>query len=389
MTRRLLYYAPLSRGGMAEYAHEQANALVDEGVGVTLLCTPGFAPAREGARYTPLPLLGELAPPRRSRVRLARAGAVARTVLANHAVLAGAIREHGFDRVLFASYSELLAPAWSPRFRRLAGRGVTFGVVVHDPVRDHVAGPAWLHRRSVEAAYSFVREAFVHEAGHAKHVETARAVRATVVPQGVYGRSHATRPRDGVRAELGVPPGTTLLLAFGSIRDNKNLDLAIRALAQVPGVYLLVAGDRIWSGDRPPEFYQRLAEEVGVAGRCLWRIGFVDDDEVGNLFAAADLALVTYAGSFVSASAVANTAARHRTPLLASSGGAWLRDATREYGVGVWVPPDSAEAIAGGLREWLRAPPAPRWDGFAREHSWARNARIVVHRMWDEAGASS
>lgn len=385
MPRRLLYFSPLSRGGMAEYAHEQANALADEGVRVTVLCAPEFAPAARDPRYSVLPLLAQLDPPGRPRLRLARAGRLAGTIMGNYAALARTIRGQGFDRVLFGAYSELLAPAWSRPLRRLAQRGTRFGVVVHDPVRDHVAGPAWLHRGSVEAAYSFVHEAFVHEAEHVRLVEAGRPVRATVVPQGVYGRGRATRPRAEVRAELGVPQGATLLLAFGSIRDNKNLDLAIRALAGVPGVYLVVAGDRIWSGDRPPEFYRALAEEVGVADRCRWRIGFVPDDEVGNLFAAADLALLAYAGSFVSASAVANTAAAHRTPLLASSGGAWLRDVTREYGLGVWVPPDSAEAIAGGLREWLRDPPAPQWERFAREHSWRRNARIVIGRLWGEA----
>ena len=37
---RLLYYSPASYGGLADYAHEQANAIASLGVEVTLLCTP-------------------------------------------------------------------------------------------------------------------------------------------------------------------------------------------------------------------------------------------------------------------------------------------------------------------------------------------------------------
>lgn len=374
---------------MAEYAHEQAGALAECGVDVSLLCTPEFAPATAGAPYRVVPALQELSSPRSSRLRPVRALRAAGKVAANGAALVRAIRSSGADRVLFGAYSELLAPVWAPALRRLARGGVRFGVVVHDPVRERLAGPAWWHHWSVESAYSFVSEAFVHDESHLSIVAAGRPLHATVIPQGVYGRTSATRSRAQARAQAGVPADATLLLAFGSIRDNKNLDLAIQALAQVPGVHLLVAGDRIWSQDRPAEFYQELAARCGVADRCHWRIGFVPDDEVGNLFSAADLALLTYAGSFISASAVANTAARYRTPLLSSSGGGWLRDVTCDYGLGVWVPPDSVDAIVQGMRRWLDDPPEPQWERFAREHSWQRNAELVMERMWPEDGAGA
>jgi hypothetical protein len=37
---------------------------------------------------------------------------------------------------------------------------------------------------------------------------------------------------------------------------------------------------------RPPEFYQRLAGELGVANRCRWNLRKIPDGEVGGIFAA-------------------------------------------------------------------------------------------------------
>lgn len=43
---KLLYYSPDSYGGIADYAHEQANALLELGVDVTLLCNPKYPTGR-------------------------------------------------------------------------------------------------------------------------------------------------------------------------------------------------------------------------------------------------------------------------------------------------------------------------------------------------------
>lgn len=60
---RLLYYSPNSYGGLADYAHEQANALVDLGVNVTFLCTPEYRIGR-GEKYQSVPGLYENTPPK-------------------------------------------------------------------------------------------------------------------------------------------------------------------------------------------------------------------------------------------------------------------------------------------------------------------------------------
>jgi hypothetical protein len=45
--KKLLYYSPASYGGIADYAHEQANALVKQGWNVTLLSTANYQTGRD------------------------------------------------------------------------------------------------------------------------------------------------------------------------------------------------------------------------------------------------------------------------------------------------------------------------------------------------------
>jgi glycosyltransferase involved in cell wall biosynthesis len=182
-----------------------------------------------------------------------------------------------------------------------------------------------------------------------------------------------------------------VFLAFGQIRDGKNLDLFLRAMTRLPeSVKLLVAGKGDSGSSRPPEFYQKLAKELGVGGRCRWDIRRIPDEEVGDIFAACDVVLVTYSAKFRSASGVLNAAVSARKPVLASCGGGPLKSVVEKYDLGVFADPDDVEEIVKGAsklatrdqlhatRDQLHATPAPAWDRYERENSWEQNARKIL-----------
>ncbi len=154
-------------------------------------------------------------------------------------------------------------------------------------------------------------------------------------------------------------------------------------------VKLLVAGKGDSGSSRPPEFYQKLAEELGVAARCRWDIRRIPDEEVGDFFAACDVVLVTYSAKFRSASGVLNAAISARKPALASSGPGPLKTVVEKYHLGVFVKPDDAEEILRGASKLLPSSATgkcefelqPAWERYERENSWEENARIVVERL--------
>jgi glycosyltransferase involved in cell wall biosynthesis len=83
------------------------------------------------------------------------------------------------------------------------------------------------------------------------------------------------------RASLATPEDVPLLLALGRLHPNKALDVAIRALAQLPGAYIWIAGEGPLAGE-----LQSLARREGVADRVRF-LGWRDD--VPALLAAADI----------------------------------------------------------------------------------------------------
>jgi glycosyltransferase involved in cell wall biosynthesis len=375
---KLLYYSPASYGGIADYAHEQAKALVNLGVDVTFLCTPKY-PTGRGEKYKIVPILQEMAPTKPLRYKALKVIRFTSVMLANFAKLASFIEEKDFQYVLLGSYVEYLAPLWSGRLRQIAKKGVVFGAVVHDPVRNFVLGPHWWHQWSISCGYSFLREAFVHESIELDTVRPMPQLRTTVIRYGTHHFPDANQSWQETRSRLNVPLDAKIMLAFGHIRDNKNLDLVIRAMVNFPDLYLIVAGQEQSSSQHLVALYKNLADTLGVAERCRWEIRFIPDTEIANLFEAADITLLTYSKTFRSASSVLNTAASYRKPCIASSGESSLRSVVQKYQLGIWVDPDDVDAIANGIKKWWENPPTPQWERFFEENSWTLNAKVVTN----------
>lgn len=373
----ILIYAELSEGGIADYAHDQANALADRGHDVTLLCTPRFVAGR-ACHYSARPVLNEMRVGKIVGGRAMRRIRLALGLLRNQRTLQRAAAAAPTDTRVLTHFSEYLAPFWAPGLGRLRKRGTRFFSVLHDPVRDYVVGPRWWHARSVRDAFGFLEAVFVH---NYDKVPVPDAVRVVYVPYGIHPFPAPIRPRDEVRAELGIPADAILLTSFGYIRDNKNLDLIIRAIAEIPQAYLLVAGSEQAGGNKPVAHYRALAEELGCADRCRWITRFVSAQESADLFGATELSLLVYSRSFVSSSAALSVTANYRVSSLVSSGSSTTEAIVRRYGIGAWVEPDSADAIRAGIEQWQRGDIVPDWEGYARDNSWTRNAELVEGAM--------
>jgi glycosyltransferase involved in cell wall biosynthesis len=377
---KLLCYCPFSNGGIVDYADAQAAALADCGLDLTVLTTGRQSTAPVG-RFSVAGLRDESGR-LDSRSRTIRQIRRSQLICDNIGVLKDRLLTSGIRHVLFASFSEYAAPLWSRQLKAVARSGIRFGAMLHDPVRNYVAGPEWWHRRSVRAGYSFLSEAFVHEPVDRAEAGIPDHVRVTLVPHGPLDFPQPVESGADLRKRFGIPEHVRLLLSFGQIRDGKNLSMAIEAIKEFADVWLLVAGSEAGGMNRPVKYYQELAKSQGVGARCRWFTEFVPADKVGSYFLAADLVLLVYSRAFRSASGVLNAAVQFRKPCLASSGQSALRTQVERYRLGVWVEPDDPAAIREGLCHWLRGLPEPVWSEYLGENSWSRNAESVVQRMF-------
>lgn len=369
----LLYHCSSPEGGLAEYSRQQAKALAAlPGVEV-LWQAPSTITCPEGVNSLSALQIGKRSS---GRGKLRRAVDFAVDSIAPYIDLEKEIGACRPDAVLLSAWSEYFSPIWSPKLNKWRQKGIRFGAVIHDPVRDFVRGPHWWHRLSVRKAYSFLDVAFTHDSEPIDTFGGNEELRVVQVPHGPYPVPVGESSKVEVRRELGIPEHAQVLLSFGHIRDGKNLDAIIESLSHLPEAHLLVAGREQSAGQKSAGFYRKLALEMGVTDRCHWFTEYISNDDVWKFFRASDILMLTYSKSFRSASGVLNVNAQFGLPVLASAGRGPLLDAVDSYSLGTIVQEPDAASIAEAVPQALRV--KGEWRRFADENSWRINAERVA-----------
>jgi glycosyltransferase involved in cell wall biosynthesis len=198
------------------------------------------------------------------------------------------------------------------------------------------------------------------------------------IPHGPFDLPEPRKSRNDVRKDLRFEEDDLVFLSFGQIRDGKNLDLFLRAMPETPPrVKLLVAGRSDSGSQKTPSYYRELAESTGVSGRCQWLIRYINDEEIAEIFDAADIVLLTYSKAFVSASGVLNIAVEREKPVLASGGDGPLKTAVTNYPIGLWMDPLNEDSIVSAIAEFSKKEQLFEFSSYLEAHSWCRNAMTV------------
>jgi glycosyltransferase involved in cell wall biosynthesis len=399
---KIIIFNPGTEGGIQRYACLQGKALQDLGCNVIIVCDEGhYIQEQEGI---PVERALVLEPPRkRGQLKLIRMLHFVGRILRNEWRLARLVRRIRPDVVLLSSFTEYFSPVWS--WMQLGCRGlfgVTYVANLHDPVRDFVVGPLWWHELSVRMAYWPLSAVYTHQ-----RVPPVAKVPADIlireVPHGLFdAREPAGKQTEPQTDRWGFPAEAVVFLAFGFIRDGKNIDLLVRSLVSCPTAHLVVMGRvQSASNNRAASYYRELAQEIGVSDRVKIIDEFVPEEMLAGCFFAADAIAVTYSGAFHSQSGVLNTIAHANKPVLASSGESPLKDCVLRFDLGIFVPPDNLELLEDGMASMCRMieharqgfpPPAdsPKldWESYRRFASWETNARIVLDSLREIRGNS-
>lgn len=119
------------------------------------------------------------------------------------------------------------------------------------------------------------------------------------------------------RQLLGVPNDKTVILSFGTIREDKSIDLLFKAFPKAyninPELFLLFGGTL---NVKDKEYYQSLAERCDQTGSSKIVFDYVDKDLEPAYYSAADILVVPY--SYISQSGVAYCGLLYELPMIAS-----------------------------------------------------------------------
>jgi glycosyltransferase involved in cell wall biosynthesis len=177
------------------------------------------------------------------------------------------------------------------------------------------------------------------------------------------------------RAALGTPDDAALLLALGRLHRAKALDTLLDAVAQVPDVYLWIAGE---GPDRAA--LEAQARSLGIDNRVRF-LGWREDRAA--LLSAADICV--FPSRYEPFGTVFVQAWAQRTALVTTAS-----DGPRQYvrdGVdGLMVPVDDTAALAAALRRMAGDPTlrvALAAAGHARyEAEFTREATVAAYRAF-------
>ncbi|MES2042852.1 MAG: glycosyltransferase [Pseudomonadota bacterium] len=385
---RILLYCEMPEGGMAEHSHYQANALTRAGVETFVITSRGFLPDTAGKNYTVLPWLVPIYP--KIRNRLLKAAYFAAAMVINELIFAFRILFWGHRRVLIAGSSEALALIWVWPHVALRWLGVRYAVNIHDPQRKRIEGSALLHRWAIKAGFLPISYGLIHEDFDSEQPDIPRHVVCLPAPYGCYEAQ--IEPGDGaaLRAEL-VPAGEEryVFLAFGYVADRKNIDLCIRAIADLPKAVLVVAGRLASVHDKPASYYRALAAELGCADRVRIDEGFIPEGAIRDYFGASDAILLTYKAEFVSQSGVLLLASNWGKPVLASSGPGPLSRTVSKFDLGPTVPADDIVALRTAMEQLIEhGYDARGWPAFRAHATWDSNVAALL-RAFDGQAVSA
>jgi glycosyltransferase involved in cell wall biosynthesis len=214
----------------------------------------------------------------------------------------------------------------------------------------------------------------------------APADRIHVIPHGVLDYYLSLESNSPVE----VSSSTETVMFFGNIEAYKGVDVLIRAFVLLPEdlrarTQLLVAGSP--NTDVAP--LQKLAHNLGIAQRVVWKLGYVREEDVPQLFRSAAIVALPY--RVIDQSGVLMTAMAFGKAIVASRTGGFpevIKDGIN----GILVTPGGVQELAAALQNLLTNPTRRQAMEQATGHlartelSWASSAQKTA-ALYQEVSA--
>jgi glycosyltransferase involved in cell wall biosynthesis len=321
------------KGGIAQETTELAHRLTDEGHEVVLLSWktqyPFFYP---GQQFVP-DNKPELPVHPGSRRVLSWKSPVG---WARH------IRTYrNCDRVMLVWWVPLIqGPVYLTMLRALGRkRHARISLLCHNVAAHEIGAGDKLARKLTANVMNRVDQVLVHTADQAVRAATITTTHIIVadLPPVTIG---SIDPNMIVHN----PNITHTLLFFGIVRKYKGLDVLLKAVALVPSMKLIVAGE-FWQ----LEVYEKLLRELKIEDRVELRQGYVAAKDMAALFAEADASVLPYRGG--TASFQVSIAHGFGVPVIATTASSF-KTQVRDGIDGLLCAPDDVSALVKTIKRF-------------------------------------
>lgn len=278
--------------------------------------------------------------------------------------------------VVFNDFDQLSSFFWSFFFRKLRKRHL-FGVILHDPDRDHYFAKKGISEYTMKKVMSVMDVAFHHGYIPDKSYYN-QTLRKVEIPHGIY----TPAPVDaGFQTFLLQQKGDSNLIGIlGNIRDEKNYEIIIESLKDLPNTKLLIAGSPANSSINT-QLYRDKIKQHGLEERVIWVERFLTDNELSAAIAVCDVISLYYKETFTSQSGILNLIAPFKKRLIVSNVESSLKRVVSRYQIGVLVEPNNKRAYVEAANDLLAKEQQlfdEKWIKYLNDHSWENNISTIT-----------
>ena len=170
------------------------------------------------------------------------------------------------------------------------------------------------------------------------------------------------------------------LLFFGTMRQNKGLDLVLEAMPQLPDFQLTIAGAPLEMGYFYNQVMPKVRQLIANGARIEVIDRYVNDQETASLFAGHSALLLPYTREFTAQSGVIFLALAHEIPVVCSDVGG-LSDILHDFQIGAAFSESRADAFVAAVHSLFAQ---------SQTGTLARNIRQArKHFSWNEAARAT
>jgi glycosyltransferase involved in cell wall biosynthesis len=285
------------------------------------------------------------------------------------------LRSQATGIVIFNDYDQLSSFSWVPFFQRLKNKFV-FCVILHDPDRDRYLPSKTFSIYSMKRVMSLMDIAFYHGTLPIRPYYIGPAAKIQI-PHGIYETVEVDKLFES--SILNLKASDNLLSILGNIREEKNYELAIRSLVDLPDFKLLIAGAKANSAT-PVEKYRELISSLGLDNRVIFIEKFLTQPELHAAIKVSDIILLYYSATFTSQSGILNLIAPYKKKILVSDIESALTQDVKRYFIGEVVRADDLASFTAGVKLLAaKRQDESSWENYAKTASWSTNAAISIN----------
>jgi len=193
-----------------------------------------------------------------------------------------------------------------------------------------------------------------------------------VVPHGYFEFPDSSVDIMTLRKKYHAPLDKKVLLFFGTIRENKGLDILLNAMKEIKeDFFLLIAGQIAGASEPSANNYRTIIKTNDISDSIDWIERYITDEEVAEVFKIADAVILPYKKTFHAQSGVLNLAIGYERPCVVSDVGG-IGETVRGYDLGIVVRPEDVHDLQRGIRNILKDNLKFGFDKYKNNNNWDR-----------------